>query len=77
MVRCKGDYLTAATLQCSLARKDAKHALNLANLSGNTMKDVAMAGSHLAAVQAHMGSKGDIAGVRRAVRQEAGLKFDN
>jgi hypothetical protein len=28
-------------------------------------------------VQEHMGSKGDIAGVYGAVRQEAGLKFEN
>ena len=41
------------------------------------MKDVEVADSHLAAVQKHMGSKGDIAGIYGAVRQEAGLKFEN
>jgi len=60
-----------------LARKDAKHALNLAEASGTKMKDVEVADSHLAAVQKHMGSRGDIAGIYGAVRQEAGLKFEN
>lgn len=60
-----------------LARKDAKHALNLAEASGTKMKDVEVADGHLADVQKHMGSKGDIAGIYGAVRQEAGLKFEN
>jgi hypothetical protein len=33
--------------------------------------------AHLADVQKHMASKGDIAGVYGAVRQEAGLPFEN
>ena len=41
------------------------------------MKDVEVADGHLAGVQKHMGSKGDIAGIHGAVRQEAGLKFEN
>lgn len=60
-----------------LARKDAKHALSLANASGVRMKDVEIADGHLADVQKHMGSKGDIAGIFGAVRQESGLKFEN
>lgn len=60
-----------------LARKDARHALNLAEASGTKMKDVEVADNHLAAVQKHMGSRGDIAGIYGAVRQEAGLKFEN
>ena len=60
-----------------LARKDARHALNLAQASGTRMKDVEVADGHLAAVQKHMGSKGDIAGIYGAVRQEAGLEFEN
>ena len=60
-----------------LARKDARHALNLAQASGTRMKDVEVADSHLAAVQKHMGPKGDIAGIYGAVRQEAGLEFEN
>lgn len=61
----------------NLARKDAKHALNLAAAAGTKMKDVEVADAHLAAVQKHMGSKGDIAGIYGAVRQEAGLQFEN
>ena len=60
-----------------LARKDAKHALDLAQASGTRMKDVEIADAHLEAVQKHMGSKGDIAGIYGAVRQEAGLQFEN
>ena len=51
--------------------------MNLAEASGTRMKDVEVADSHLAAVQKHMGSRGDIAGIYGAVRQEAGLKFEN
>ena len=60
-----------------LARKDAKHALDLAQAAGTKMKDVEVADQHLAEVRKHMGSKGDIAGIYGAVRQEAGLKFEN
>jgi len=59
-----------------LARKDARHALSLAEAAGTKMKDVEVADSHLAAVQKHMGSRGDITGIYGAVRQEAGLKFE-
>ena len=41
------------------------------------MKDVEVADGHLAEVQKVMGSKGDIAGIYGAVRQEAGLDFKN
>ncbi|KAL9102639.1 MAG: hypothetical protein Q9163_002225 [Psora crenata] len=60
-----------------LARKDARHALSLAKAVGTRMKDVEVADGHLADVQEHMGSTGDIAGIYGAVRQEAGLKFHN
>ena len=60
-----------------LARKDAKHALNLAEASGTRLKDVEVADGHLAAIQKHMGSRGDIAGIYGATRQEAGLQFEN
>ena len=60
-----------------LARKDVKHALDLAEVSGTKMKDVEVADSHLAAVQKHKGSKGDLAGIYGAVRQESGLKYEN
>ncbi|KAL8830616.1 MAG: hypothetical protein Q9170_005657 [Blastenia crenularia] len=60
-----------------LARKEARHALDLADSSGARMKDVEVADGHLADVQKYMGSRGDIAGIYGAVRQEAGLKFEN
>lgn len=41
------------------------------------MKNVKVADDHLADIQKHMGSKGDIAGIYGAVRQEAGLPFEN
>jgi len=74
-----GDYYKRdePLFSVDLARKDAKHALNLAVAAGTKMKDVEVVDAHLAAVQKHMGSKGDIAGIYGAVRQEAGLKFEN
>ena len=60
-----------------LARKDARHAMDLAKASGARMKDVEVADGHLQDVQNHMGSKGDIAGIYGAVRKESGLKFEN
>lgn len=41
------------------------------------MKAVEVGDAHLAAVKEHMGARGDIAGIYGAVRQEAGLKFEN
>ncbi|MCJ1253796.1 hypothetical protein MMC24_001610 [Lignoscripta atroalba] len=73
-----GDYYKREEplFNVNLARKDARHALNLAKAAGTRMKDVEVADEHLAAVQQHMGSKGDIAGIYGAVRQESGLKFE-
>ena len=60
-----------------LARKDVKHALDLAASVGTKMKAVEVVDAHLAAVKEHMGAKGDIASIYGAVRQESGLKFEN
>jgi 3-hydroxyisobutyrate dehydrogenase-like beta-hydroxyacid dehydrogenase len=60
-----------------LARKDAKHAKDLAKASRTQMKSVEIADMHLAAVKEHMGERGDMAGIYGAVRQEAGMKFEN
>jgi len=60
-----------------LARKDARHAMDLAKSSGTRMKDVEVADAHLAVVKEHMGKNGDIAGIYGAVRKEGGLKFEN
>jgi len=60
-----------------LARKDAKHAMALAKASGTRLKDVEVADAHLEIVKKHRGEAGDIASIYGAVRQEAGLKFEN
>ncbi|AEO66880.1 uncharacterized protein THITE_2115396 [Thermothielavioides terrestris NRRL 8126] len=60
-----------------LARKDARHALSLAEASGTRLRNVEVADAHLAQVQEHDGAKGDIAGIYGVVRQEAGLKYEN
>ncbi|KAL8662875.1 MAG: hypothetical protein Q9202_004297 [Teloschistes flavicans] len=46
-----------------LARKDARHALDLAKAHGARMRDVEVADGHLENVQRHSGKKGDITGV--------------
>jgi 3-hydroxyisobutyrate dehydrogenase-like beta-hydroxyacid dehydrogenase len=60
-----------------LARKDARHAIALAKAAGTRLKDVEVADAHLEQVKKHRGEKGDIASIYGAVRQEAGLKFEN
>lgn len=60
-----------------LARKDMRHAQDLANKSGVTMKAVKSADEWLKGVQDHMGSRGDIAGMYGAKRKESGLPFEN
>jgi len=74
-----GDYYTrdSPLFAVDLARKDAKHALDLAASVGAKMKAVEVADGHLAVVKEHMGPKGDIAGIYGAVRKESGLKFEN
>lgn len=75
----QGDYYQREEplFAVDLARKDAGHALALAKTHGAKMRSVEVADDHLAGVQKHMGSKGDIAGIFGAVRQESGLKFEN
>ena len=74
----QGDYYKREepAFGVDLARKDARHALDLAKEAGVRMKGVEVADGHLADVQKRMGSKGDIAGIYGAVRQEAGLGFE-
>lgn len=59
-----------------LARKDARHAMDLAKTHGVRMRDVEVADLHLEQVQKHMGKRGDIASIYGAVRAESGLKFE-
>ncbi|PYI01105.1 6-phosphogluconate dehydrogenase-like protein NAD-binding protein [Aspergillus sclerotiicarbonarius CBS 121057] len=74
-----GDYHERAEplFAVDLARKDARHALDLAAKSGATMKGVELADAYMAKVKEHMGTRGDVAGMYGAVRQEAGLEFEN
>lgn len=60
-----------------LARKDARHAMALAKAAGTRLKDVEVADAHLEQVKESRGAAGDIAAIYGAVRQEAGLKFEN
>ncbi|KAL1297010.1 hypothetical protein AAFC00_004604 [Neodothiora populina] len=75
----EGDYYKREEplFAVDLARKDAGHAMALAKTHGCRMKGVEVADAHLAEVKEHEGSKGDIAGIYGAVRQEGGLKFEN
>lgn len=59
-----------------LARKDAGHALKIAKDAGVQVANVETADKSLERVQKHT-DKGDIAGIYGAVRQAAGLKFEN
>lgn len=73
-----GDYWKRdePLFHADLARKDAGHAMKLARDNGAKAINVETADAHLESVQKHT-SKGDIAGIYGAVRQEAGLKFEN
>lgn len=75
----QGDYFKRdyPLFAVDLARKDAGHALSLAEASGVRLKNVETADAHLAQVKEYAGEKGDIAGIYGAVRMEAGLKFEN
>ncbi|KAL2872668.1 uncharacterized protein BJX67DRAFT_369251 [Aspergillus lucknowensis] len=60
-----------------LARKDLRHAANLAEGAGVTLKSAKVTDDYLKVVKEEKGEKGDIAGVYGAIRKEAGLPFDN
>lgn len=74
-----GDYhkREEPLFQIDLARKDARHALDLAKESGVKMGNLRVVDGHFEAVQEHMGQRGDVASVYGAVRKESGLKFEN
>jgi len=60
-----------------LARKDARHAMAIAEKAGVHMKNVELADSYLKVVKDTQGAKGDIAGIYGAKRLESGLPFGN
>lgn len=60
-----------------LARKDAGHAMKLAEAAGVKLPNVETGDAHLVGLKEHVGEKGDIAGIYGAVRLENGLKYEN
>lgn len=74
-----GDYYNREQplFSAKLARKDAGHAIALAERVGVEMKNVQLADGYLKGVVEQMGEKGDIAGIYGAKRVEAGLRFEN
>lgn len=75
-----GDYhqREEPLFSAKLTRKDAGHAMALAERAGVQMKNAPLAADGcLKGVLGHMGDKGDIAGIYGAKRVEAGLKSEN
>lgn len=74
-----GDYYKRdePLFQVDLARKDARHALDLAKRTGTSLPAVSVADAHLVKVREHLGEKGDIPSIYGTVREESGLKFEN
>ncbi|KAF2801396.1 6-phosphogluconate dehydrogenase-like protein NAD-binding protein [Mytilinidion resinicola] len=60
-----------------LARKDAGHALKIAEQKGAKLRGLEVADQHLKEVKEHLGAKGDLPSIYGAVRKESGLKFEN
>jgi 3-hydroxyisobutyrate dehydrogenase-like beta-hydroxyacid dehydrogenase len=74
-----GDYYKREEplFHVDLARKDARHAMDLAKKSGSSVPALSVADAHLVKVKEHLGVRGDIPSIYGAVRQESGLKFEN
>ena len=60
-----------------LARKDIGYALGLAQKQGIPLQNAQTADAHLVQVKEHDGETGDVAAIFGAVRQEAGLPYEN
>jgi 3-hydroxyisobutyrate dehydrogenase-like beta-hydroxyacid dehydrogenase len=75
----QGDYYKREEplFNAHLARKDARHAKDLAESVGAKMPMIDVADKHLQQVIEHMGDRGDISSIYGAVRQESGMKFEN
>jgi 3-hydroxyisobutyrate dehydrogenase-like beta-hydroxyacid dehydrogenase len=59
-------------------RKDVSHALGIAKKSGVKLPNAETADAHLVqAAKTHGGEKADLAGIYGAVREDAGLEFEN
>lgn len=74
-----GDYYKREEplMAVDVARKDCRHALDIAKTAGVRLTNVETADAHLVEVKEHAGEKGDLAGIYGAVRKEAGLKYNN
>jgi 3-hydroxyisobutyrate dehydrogenase-like beta-hydroxyacid dehydrogenase len=75
-----GDYYQRdePLMSVNNARKDAGHALAIAKKNGVKLPNTETADAHLAdAAKKYGGDKADLAGIYGAVRQDAGLKFEN
>lgn len=74
-----GDYYKRdePLFNVDLARKDARHALDLAKASGTNMPALQVGDAHLVKVKEHLGDKGDLPSIYGAVREESGLRFEN
>lgn len=76
-----GDYYQREEplFHVDLARKDARHAMALADSSGakESMKMLALAQGRLDEVKNELGDRGDIPSIYGVVRKESGLEFKN
>ncbi|KAL4933580.1 uncharacterized protein BDV17DRAFT_279222 [Aspergillus undulatus] len=74
-----GDYFKREEplFAVDLARKDLRHAANLAGGAGMTLPSVKVTDEFLKVVKEEKGVKGDIAGVYGAIRKGAGLPYEN
>ncbi|KAL5119145.1 hypothetical protein ACEQ8H_002852 [Pleosporales sp. CAS-2024a] len=74
-----GDYYQREEplFHVDLARKDARHARDLADKSGSSAKMLGLAQERLDQVKEELGDKGDLPSVYGVVRKESGLAFKN
>lgn len=74
-----GDYYNRdePLFAINLAKKDAGHALKLAQDSGVKLRALEVIADHINQVSEYTGPSGDMPGIYGAVRQESGLPFEN
>lgn len=60
-----------------LARKDARHALDIAGKTGAKLRAVELVADHLRMVEEEKGEKGDMAGIYGVIRKESGMSYEN
>ncbi|KAM5465660.1 hypothetical protein MauCBS54593_006435 [Microsporum audouinii] len=74
-----GEYhrLEEPLFALDLARKDAKHAMDMAKAVDARMKGVEMVDEMLQAAKSHSGANGDMSAIYGIARENAGMKFEN